>query len=309
MHIWTVRALATVALAGLVGGCTLAGSLGPTGSAGVRTMTGCGGEVITVPAGQAAPSPACSSGPMTPPTPYPVSDEAAVAAAEQFLGTKGLSVYTKDLAEAPALLLTGPDAAAVVDGTTGRVLQAFAHAPDVGSPDGAAPQWSAAPSAAPSIRSAAEAIGAARAWLGQRAVQLAPGAGRAALDGADPRAQAWAVTLEGADGRELDLRVAPDGRVVGYQMAGAPLPLTLPRYSRDAAIALAVAKMRALDGGADDQLTSAQFTGGLSSTGESLAWIVGAGVPQPDPSYGTVWALGGAVQVDAVTGEVTVLKH
>ena len=309
MEIGAVRTLAALALGGLVAGCTLAGSLGPAGGAGARTVTGCGGEVITVPAGQAAPSPACSSGPMTPPTPYPVSDEAAVAAAERFLSTRGLSVYTKDLAEAPALLLTGPDAAVVVDGITGRVLQAFAHAPNIGSPDGAPPRWSPAPSSAPSVQTASLAVAAARAWLGQRAVQLAPGAGRAALDGGDPLARAWLVTLQGADGRELDLRVAPDGRVVGYQVAAAPLRLALPRFSRDAAIAMAVAKLRALDGGADDQLTSAQFTGGLWATGENLTWIVGAGVPQPDPSYGTVWALGGAVQVDGVTGEVTVLKH
>lgn len=308
MPIGTVRALAALALASLVGGYTPAGALPTVGGAGARTVTGCGGEVLTVPAGQAVPSPACSSGPMTPPTPYPVSDEAAVAAAEQFLGTRGLSVFTKDQADTPALLLTGPDAVAVVDGAMGRVLQAFAHAPDIANPDGAPPLWSRAPSAAPSVETAASAVAAARSWLGQRAVQLAPG-GQARLDGGDPLASGWAVTLHGADGRELDLRVAPDGRVVGYQVAGAPLQLALPRYSRDAAIALALAKMRALDGGADDQLTSAQFTGGLSSTGESLTWIVGAGVPQPDPSYGTVWALGGAVQVDAVTGDVTVLKH
>ena len=96
MPVGTVRALAALALAALVGGCAPAGPLGPTGGAGARTVTGCGGAVITVPAGQAIPSAACSHGPMTPPTPYPASDEAAVAAAEQFLGTKGLSVFTSE---------------------------------------------------------------------------------------------------------------------------------------------------------------------------------------------------------------------
>jgi hypothetical protein len=117
------------------------------------------------------------------------------------------------------------------------------------------------------------------------------------------------VTLQGADGRALDLRVAPDGRVVGYQVEGTPLQLALPRYSRDGAIAIAVAKVRALDGRTDVELTSAEFSGTLSAAGEGLAWTVGAGVPQPDPSYGTAWAFGGAVEVDAVSGEVTVRKH
>jgi hypothetical protein len=305
MQIGAIRALAALALAGLAGGCTLAGPLGRTDGTGARTGTGCGGEVLTVPVGQ----PACSHGPMTAPTPYPVSDEVAIASAERFLGATGLGVYTRDLAETPAVLLTGPDAATIVDGATGRVLQVFAHAPDIAGPDGAPPDWSSAPSAAPSVQTVASAIAAARAWLQQRAVQPAPGRDQARLDDGDPAARAWVVTLRGPDGRVLDLRVAPDGRVVGYQVEGTPLGLSLPRYSRDAAIAIAIAKVRALDGRTDDELTSAQFTGTLSATGERLTWIVVAGVPQPDPSYGTVWALGGAVEVDAVSGEVTVLKH
>ena len=70
-------------------------------------------------------------------------------------------------------------------------------------------------------------------------------------------------------------------------------------------------KLRALDGGActDQSDRRRSSLAGSRQPGESLAWIVGAGVSQPDQSYGTVLALGGAVQVDAVTGEVTVLKH
>jgi hypothetical protein len=65
MQIGAIRALAALALAGLVGGCAPVGALGPTDGAGAQTVTGCGGEVLTVPAGEAVPSPACSHGPMT----------------------------------------------------------------------------------------------------------------------------------------------------------------------------------------------------------------------------------------------------
>jgi hypothetical protein len=307
---WTSRAAASLVLGGLLAGCATGGAPPQGTGGGTQTITGCGGATITIPAGGDIPSAACSHGPMTSPTPYPVSDEAAIAAAEHFLGSTGLAVYATSLGQVPALLLTGGDSAVVVDGTTGRVLQFFTLAPAVGLPDGAIPSWSPTPiPSAGRIGDAASAIAVASAWLAKHGVTTTRDSGRATLD-TIPGANAWRVTLLGGDGRPVDVRVSVAGTVVGYQVGNPPLPLSLPSLDRDAAITLAVERMAHLDNRADDRVIAAEFEGGLQGDGQQIAWIISVGVPEPDASTGGVmWAFGGAIEVDAITGEVTVLKH
>ena len=246
---------------------------------------------------------------MTTSTPYPVSDEAAIAAAQRFLGATGLAVYTKSLGQVPALLLTGAGSAVVVDGTTGRVLQYFALAPAVGLPDGAIPLWSPAPiPAVGGINDAAAAIAVASTWLAKHGITAAKEAGRATYD-TIPGANAWRVSLPG-HGHPVEVRVSVAGTVVGYQVGDRPLPLSLPSLDRDAAITLAVQRMAHLDGRSDDRVIAAEFEGGLQADQQRIVWSIMVGVPEPDPSTGGVmWAFGGAIEVDAITGELTVLKH
>jgi hypothetical protein len=247
---------------------------------------------------------------MTSPTPYPVADEDAIAAAERFTGSAGLAVYAKAAGPVPALLLTGGGSAVVVDGTSGRVLQFFVLAPAVGLPDGAVPSWSPAPApASGGIGDAAAAISVAGTWLARHGIAVAQETGRAKLD-TIPRSNSWRVTLPGVAGRPVEVRVSVAGVVVGYQVTDAPLPLYLPSLERDAAITLALERMVQMDQRTDERLIGADFEGGLLVDGEQIAWLVGVGVPEPDPSTGgVVWAFGGALEVDAVTGEVSVLKH
>jgi hypothetical protein len=118
------------------------------------------------------------------------------------------------------------------------------------------------------------------------------------------------VTLSGGDGHPVQVRVSVAGTIVGYEVGNPPLPLSLPSVDRDAAITLAVERMAHLDGRADDRVIAAEFEGGLEADRQQIAWIISVGVPEPDPSTGgVVWAFGGAIEVDAITGELNVLKH
>ena len=307
----TSRAAAFFVLSGLLAGCTptAAAPNGTGGTGGDQTVSGCGGATITIPIGQAIPSSACSRGPMTRPTPYPVAEAAAIAAGEAFIGRPGLAVFTQAQG-APAYLLTGADSAVVVDGTSGRVLQFFALAPAVGLPDGAIPSWSPAPNpGSGGIRDAAAAIAVGRTWLAKHGVATTQDAGRATLDKV-PGATAWRVTLQRSDGRPVEVRVSVSGAVVGYQVSDAPLTLALPSLDRDAAITLAIDRTQHLDGRTDERLIAAELEGGLQADRELLTWLVSVGLSEPDASSGGVmWAFGAAIEVDAVTGEVTVLKH
>jgi hypothetical protein len=302
----SIQAAMVLLAAALGAGCT---GGAPTGGGGTITVTGCGGETVAVPAAGAIPSAACSSGPMAPtPSPFPVSDEAAVAVAERFTGEYGFEVDAWTADGAPAYLLTGAGLSAVVDGTNGRVLQDFVLAPDITNLDGGVPDWAPAPSPSPgTVRDAAAAIEVAQAWLARHGLEATTTGATARLDTL-PMADAWRVTLTG-DGRPVELRVSRAGDVVGYQVGDAPLVLSLPRLSRDAAISMAIARTVGFTGRNDEQLIAAEFTGALWPTEQVATWMITTGIPARDPSYGTVWSLGAAIEVDTLTGVLTVDKR
>ncbi len=288
-------------------GCTSGGPAGGAGG-GTTTVRGCGGETITVPPGMAVPSPACSSGPMTTPSPFPVGEADAVAAAERVTGQAGMEVVSRTEAGAEVYLLASSGVYAVVDGTTGQVLQVFTVQPDITNPDGSAPDWSPTPSPGPQAATgAAAATGIARAWLTRHGLAAASAGGTAVRDTL-PLADAWLVTLT-SGGSPVSLRVTDSGFVVGYQVADPPLALALPRLSRDAAISKAIARTVALTGRTDERLTAAEFYGSFVPGGLDATWMISTGIPGPDPSYGTVWSLGAAIEVDALTGQLTVDKQ
>jgi hypothetical protein len=304
---WLTRALTGVVLGGLLVGCS--GGVVPTGTNGAPTgqaITGCGSQTVTIPLGDPVPSPACSSGLMTTPSPFPVSEASAIAAGEQFTGRAGLEVLSLGSGR-PAYLLSGEGSAVVVDGTTGRVLQFFVLAAPVGLPDGQVPGWSPAP-AADVVRDAATAIEVGRAWLAKHGLTAVAGNERAVFDTV-PGANAWTVYLAPDGAHQVTVRVSVAGAVVGYQVGDTQLPLALPRIERDAAISLAVARAVHLTGRGEEQVIDAEFFGFLGPERQVAEWMVTTGIPAPDASSGDiVWSLGTAIRVDAVSGEVTVEK-
>jgi hypothetical protein len=299
---WAVASvLAAAALMGCTGGAPIGA---PDG--GATTATGCGGETISIPSGMAVPSPACSS-PMTTPPPFPVAEADAAAAAARFTGQGGMEVVSRTETGAEAYLVSSSGEYVVVDGTTGRVLQVFTIQPDITNPDGGVPDWSPTPSPRPQAATgAAAATSIARAWLTGHGLAAASSGGTAVRDTL-PLADAWLVTLT-SGGSPVSLRVTDGGSVVGYQAPNPPLALALPRLSRDAAVSMAIARTVELTGRTDERLTAAEFYGSFVPGGLYATWMISTGIPGPDPSYGTVWSLGAAIEVDALTGRLTVDK-
>jgi hypothetical protein len=272
---------------------------------------GCGGATAT--GSLSAPSPACS---MPGPTesPWPVGQAEAAAAANAFTGRSDLAVTGQW--RNPARLYVVQDAirTAVVDGTTGAVVESIQVDPSIlPGPDGEPPAWSPAPVSSPD-RSGdggrARAMATAERFLSAHGLSAphAPSATR--VDG--PGAPVWVVTWTGADGApafEVAIANATGGLVGFVDRRRSGAFVAVPRLDRDTAVRLAIARANADQGRTDEQLTSVEFIVELPPGGQLNTWRVGLGVPRPDPSAGgTVWAFGSVIDVDATTGAITVVK-
>ncbi len=254
------------------------------------------------------PSPACSEpGPSG--TPWPISGQQAIAAVAALLGRPDLALVWGS-GSLPAYFVMGADRGAVVDGTTGRVVEFFALAPPVGSPDGAIPTWSPGPAATGGpVDNATLALVKARDVLVARHLVAAGSDGHAALD-PGPGEPAWRVTLtDAATSRPIEARLSFGGEVTGYLEPDAPLVLAVPRIDRDAAIRLAVARAAVVTGRQDQQVISAEFWPSFVGDTQRSTWSIGTGVPVVDAtSHEVVWWFGTGIEVDAVSGSLTVVK-
>ncbi len=285
-------------------------TLAPTSGRGsTPPVTGCGGGEAPIDPGGVVPSPACSEpGPTG--TPWPVSGQQAVAAAAALLGRPDLALTWASAASTPAYIVGGADRGAVVDGTTGRVVEFFALEPPVGLPDGAIPVWSPRPAATGGpVDNATLALVRARDFLVGRHLVAAGSEGQAVLV-PGPGEPVWRVSLaDAATSRVIEAWVSSGGEVTGYLEPDPPLVLALPRIDRDAAIRLALARAAVVTGRQDQEVISAEFWPTFVGDTQRSTWSIGTGVPVVDAtSHEVVWWFGTAIEVDAVSGSLTVVK-
>jgi hypothetical protein len=285
---------------------------GSTPSQATLPVNGCGGAAGTN--DPPAPSPACSiPGPTD--APWRVSEAQAIAAAGAFAGLSDLAVTrTWGSSTSPFRLYLVQDAThhVLVDGTTGTVVEAFGTAPDIVPGPDDPPAWSPAPAASPDVSKAARDAAASTGarYLGAHDLSVTGTAASVELQSLG--SPVWVLTWTDSAGAPFAEVVveAATGKPVGFvdrRFTGTPL--TLPLVDRDTAVRLAIARANADHGQTAEQISSVELQLDFPATGPSNAWLIGLGVPKPDPSAGgTVWYFGTFIAVDAATGAVTVVK-
>ena len=276
-------------------------------------VSGCGGAVGTN--DPLAPSPACSiPGPTD--APWPVSEAQAIDVAGAFTGLSDLAVTRAwGSSSAPFRLYLVRDAThgALVDGTTGTVVEAFETAPNIlPGPDDPPPAWSPAPAASPDVSTAARDTAALTGARYLMAHSLSVAGTAASVELHSLGSPSWVATWTDSAGAPLAavLVDAASGKPVGFvdrRFTGTSL--ALPLVCRDMAVRLAIARANADHGQTAEQISSVELQIDFLTTGPSNAWQVLLGVPKPDPSSGgTVWYSATFITVDAATGAVTVVK-
>jgi hypothetical protein len=278
---------------------------------GQAVVGGCGGAGSAA-AGQPIPSPACT---IAPPemTPWPASEQAAIAAANALTGRTDYALYDR-VRDTPVWILRASDQAAVVNGLTGAVETFYPLAADSeGEGDAPVPGWKplparATPAAAPAPAvTEAKARAAAVAFLG--AHQLAAGDGGWTRPDPAPGPVAWRVLVPDATGAgNFELRVdATSGAVTAFLRSTDHLYIDLPRIDRDTALRLAVAYAEILSG--RDDLYPASVSSMISFVDQTqhVTWSVAVDPPvDPDGTMPNINA--NALEVDAATGGIAVSK-
>jgi len=295
---WITLAASAAVLGALLAGCSAIARLG----GGTRTITTCGGAVITVPIVDDAPSPACSSGPMTTDPPWPVSRAAALETARRFFGADPWVSWSD--AGGPAWLLVSPEALAVVDGTSGELVEYAPLQPFIDPPWDVTVDWSPPPLPSPvPVADGQTAIGIARTWVVQHDFARSA-AGGTATTYAVRWETGWRVALTSDDGTALEVLVTSLGSVAGVLVNDPALQLQLPLLNRDTAIQLALERATAQAGGSDQQVRGAYFDGSLSAGGQRSTWTINTAHRGPDASDGPSWEDGFNLQVNAVDGSI-----
>lgn len=307
MHGWAMRVAVGAAVGLLVAGCTWRVQ-SPEAPAGARQPTGmpCDGAAASGGDGWLTGAhPACSNGPRDTLKPFPVSRADAIAAAERIAGEAPYDISQERDDPKPLYVLEAAHGFAIVDGVSGELVE-FSVLGATLDPQELMPEWSPEPSVTPRpAADAAAAVEVARAWLAQHAIATKVTEATATRD-ALPGADVWEVALVSADGRAIEVRVAPTGMVLGFRIADPPLVLALPRLERDAALGLAVTKSNARYGRTNEQISAAQPIVGYGPDGVSVQWIVSTGVPSRDVTSGeTTWFDAYRWTIDAMTGEIT----
>jgi len=301
---WTSRAAAVVVLGGLLAGCISGGATPQETGKAAQASTGCGGEAITTPVGGDIPSPACSHGPMTTDPPWPVSRATALEAAKGFVGDDPIVRWSDG--GGPAWLFLGHDAMAVVDGSSGQIVEYAPLQPFIDPPWDVPVDWSAGPLPSPApVPDDATAITLATTWVTQHGFARSATGGRATTY-AVRWATGWRVALTGDGATKLDVLVTSLGSIAGVLVDDPALQrqLQLPLIDRDTAIQLALEHAAARAGGAVQQVRGAYFEGALSASGQRSTWTINTAHRGPDASDGPSWEDGFNVQVNAVDGSI-----
>ncbi len=303
--------LGCLVLEGACGWAAPVGSTSPDQTA--RPGSGCGGASAS--GDPLAPSPGCTT-PGATETPWPVSQAQAVAAADAFTGLSDLAItgaWGSVGGPAPVYILADATRTVVVDGTSGAVVEVFEAAPDIlPGPDGQPPSWSPAPTFPPQGPGGGRdaAVAAAAQFLSAHGLSITGASASAVLDSLGTAA--WVVSwTDSAAAATFEVTVdAGSGRPVAFvdRRSGRTF-LAVPRVGRDAAVAIAIAKANADKGRADEQLISVEMDISILPGGQANRWQVALGVPGPDASSGgTIWRFGTAIDVDASTGAIAVVK-
>jgi hypothetical protein len=244
-------------------------------------------------------------------TPWPTSEQAAIAAANAFSGRGDYSAYDRDR-DAPVWILRASDQATVVNGLTGAVETVYPLGADMDGAGGAVSGWrpleAGVKPAAPTPGVTAEkARVAAVAFL--RAHQVTAGDGGSTRLDPAPGLVAWRVFVPGASGAgTYELRVdATSGAVTAFLRTTDLLYIDLPRIDRDTALRLAVGYADMLSGRNDLYPASVTSMIAFVDQTQRVVWTVRVNAPaDSDGISPNINA--NLLEIDAVTGGITVLK-
>jgi len=248
----------------------------------VAIVGGCSGRLLVAPEGSCA-----CSGAVPSEVPWPIAVDEARTAGTEMLGTTDVEIGRSSQEPVHVYLVTGEPGFALVDGDTGAVIEA-------------AFLWTL-PGDAPRFLTLTQARAAAEAFVGQHP---------------ELRASGTAATAEGEHGLDIvrwmeggstSVEVAVNansGTIASFvDLRGHP-HLVAPSIGSDAAFRLAAA---AFDVPGEQAPSPPEFRVEIDDHGQQRnIWSVGLGIPTATEA--DVFEHGGLVEVDAVTGQTSIIK-
>ena len=254
----------------------------------VSMVMGLGLLILVAAVFMATPACGCATAPDSNWTPPPVTaGEAAVYAAK----VAGLPSMSVDLGIGPngrsLYVATAPNAVAYVDAVSGSVVEVVLE--------------DRLPNDATVSVSSAGAIAVAQVFLEHVGFTDLVGSSRAISQAG---VAAYMVTFSDAAGvAKLEIAVnAATGDVFAYADLSVQMNVTPPLIGRARATELAIAAF----GVPGETVTSAELTIDFASGSQVSSWQVGLGVPTA--TQADVFEQGALINIDAVTGEATIVK-
>lgn len=230
----------------------------------------------------------CACVPTGSPEPtWPVSEARAIATAGTYLTSGDVSLATAPAPDHRLYVLTSPAGVAIVDGESGAALEAAF--------------WAAMPSGGRTI-SATRAMGAAGDFL--RAHGIAVDGLAAAVDEKGQPGMDLVVWSDAGQANVVVAINAATGEVASFVDLRSGVSLVAPTITGQAAAPRALAVVDV----AGEQILGVEFRVEFDAAGRQRSvWSVGLGVPSPTEA--DVYLDGALVEVDANSGQATIVKR
>lgn len=240
----------------------------------------------SVPVG-VGPQPSCACASLQTQVPWPISEAAARQSALTVLASLDPEVGRASQEPVHVLIATGRDGFALIDGDAGTVVEVVF--------------WPALPGSGTRNIAPRQALGAAAAFLAAHPDLRATGTANVT----EPTPGLDLVTWVDAGAASAEIAVNADtGAVASFVDLRSHSGLVAPSLSADAATVLAIAAF----GVAGEQGLSPELRVEIDAAGrQRTIWSIGLGVPSA--TQADVYLSGGVVEVDAATGEATVVKR
>jgi hypothetical protein len=230
----------------------------------------------------------CACASLSTMVPWPVSEDQALSAARGYVTGSDLEAGRSSIEPQHVYAVIAPEGLVLVDGDEANVLEAVF--------------LSALPSEPGRSITPREAIDAARAFLDAHpASPVVTG---------EPMVEETAPALDAVSWQDGDRPIvlvavnASTGEVASFVDVGRRPGLIAATISKAEAARLAIAAF----GVANEQALSMEIRVEIDGSGrQRTVWSVGLGVPSPTQS--DVYEDGGLVEVDAVTGEASIIKR